>query len=64
MRTRIVCLWLWLALGVTAQEQRPWEQYLNEVMTVEDAGSAGWEETYDMLCELEQHPMDINHATR
>ena len=64
MRTRIVCLWLWLALGVTAQEQRPWEQYLNEVMTVEDAGSTTWEETYDMLCELEQHPMDINHATR
>ena len=64
MRTRIVWLWLWLATGLTAQEQRPWEQYLNEVMTVEDAGSAAWEETYEMLCELEQHPMDINRVSR
>ena len=47
-----------------AQEQRPWEQYLNEVMTVEDAGSTAWEQTYDLLCELEQHPLDINYATR
>ena len=64
MRTRIVCLWLWLATGVMAQEQRPWEQYLNEVMTAEDAGSATWEETYELLCGLEQHPMDINRVTR
>ena len=64
MKTRIVCLWLWLATGVMAQEQRPWEQYLNEVMTTEDAGSATWEETYELLCELEQHPMDINRVTR
>ena len=64
MRTRFVCLWLWLATGVMAQEQRPWEQYLNEVMTAEDAGSATWEETYELLCELEQHPMDINRVTR
>jgi len=64
MRTQIVCLWLWLATGVMAQEQRPWEQYLNEVMTAEDAGSATWEETYELLCGLEQHPMDINRVTR
>lgn len=64
MRTRIVWLWLWLAMGVTAQEQRPWEQYLNEVMTAEDAGSTAWEETYELLCELEQHPLNINRATR
>ena len=64
MRTRIVVLWLWLVTGVAAQEQRPWEQYLNEVMTAEDAGSTAWEETYDLLCDLEQHPLNINHVTR
>lgn len=64
MKTRIVCLWLWLATGVMAQEQRPWEQYLNEVMTAEDAGSTAWEETYELLCELEQHPLNINRASR
>lgn len=47
-----------------AQEGHPWEQYLNEVMTAEDAGSSSWEETYDLLCELEQHPLDINRVTR
>ena len=47
-----------------AQEYRPWEQYLNEVMTAEDAGSSAWEQTYELLCELEQHPLNINHATR
>lgn len=50
--------------GVKAQEVRPWEQYLNEVMTQEDMASSAWEQTYDLLCELEQHPMDINQATR
>ena len=50
-------------MAVHAQ-QREWEQYLNEVMTAEDVGTAEWEETYELLCELEQHPMDINRATR
>ena len=53
-----------MAVGVKAQAQRPWEMYLNEVMTQEDMASSAWEQTYDLLCELEQHPMDINQATR
>ena len=64
MKARIIWFWLWLATGAMAQNQRPWEQYLNEVMTVEDAGSTAWEQTYELLCELEQHPLNINHATR
>ena len=38
-------------------------QYLNEVMTQDEAELEGWEETYELLCELEQHPLDINSAT-
>ena len=64
MRTRIVYLLLWAVLGAKAQETRPWEQYLNEVMTQDDLESSSWEETYELLCELEQHPLDINRATR
>lgn len=64
MRTQIVSLLLWLALGATAQEVRPWEQYLNEVMTQDDMASSAWEQTYELLCELEQHPLDINTVTR
>ena len=55
---------MWLALGMKAQEVRPWERYLNEVMTQEDMASTAWEQTYELLCELEQHPMDINQVTR
>ena len=59
----MVCLLFWLALGVNAQT-RPWEAYLNEVMMQEDMASAAWEQTYDLLCDLEEHPMDINQVTR
>jgi len=52
------------SLLVAAQEGRPWEQYLNEVMTAEDSESETWERTYELLCELEQRPLDINRATR
>ena len=64
MRTQIVLLFMCFTCIVQAQSGHEWERYLNEVMTAEDAGSAAWEDTYDLLCELEQHPMDINQATR
>ena len=59
----MVSLLLWLSLGLSAQT-RPWEQYLNEVMTQEDMASSAWEQTYDLLCDLEDHPIDINLVTR
>lgn len=64
MRTLIITLLYAVSLGVNAQEERPWYQYFSEVMTTEDAESSSWEETYDLLCELEQHPLDINQTTR
>ena len=62
MKARIVTLLLMLSLGVKAQDVqlRPWEVYLNEVMTLEDVESESLETVYDLLCELEQHPLDIN----
>ena len=64
MRTQIVLLFMCFTCIVQAQSGHEWERYLNEVMTAEDASSVTWEDTYDLLCELEQHPMDINQATR
>ena len=64
MRTQIVLLFMWISWSVQAQSEHGWERYLNEVMMAEDAGSVVWEDTYDLLCELEQHPMDINQVTR
>lgn len=74
MRTQIGVLWksrlllllaaFHLSLFTSTAQTRPWEQYLNEVMTQEDMASSTWEQTYDLLCDLEEHPMDINLVTR
>jgi len=67
MKAQIAFVWLLVAwpLSVVAQsQQRPWEDYLREVVTREDDGEAVWEDMYELMCELEQHPIDINHATR
>lgn len=53
-----------VAPGADAQAEHPWEKYLNEVMTAEDAESESWERTYELLCELEQHPLNVNHVAR
>lgn len=60
-------MFLWVvSLGASAQDNqsRPWETYLNDVMTLEDVESESLETVYDLLCELEQHPLDINTVTR
>ena len=57
-------LLLVLSLGAGAQEDEPLQTYLREVMTAEDAESSTWEDVYDQLCELSQHPFDLNTATR
>ena len=64
MKAQILFLLLLVVSGVCAQEERPWEQYLNEVMTAEDAESSLWEQTYDLLCELEQSPLNVQTLTR
>ena len=57
---------LMVVLGVRAQEKdvHSWEKYLSAVMTAEDMESEEWQLNYDLLCELEQHPININKATR
>ena len=64
MKAQIVLVLLLMSLGVSAQEEHPWMEALNEVMTLEDAGTTAWEDTYQLLCEQEQHPMDLNTVTR
>lgn len=64
MKSLLVAFFLLSSLVVTAQEQRPWEVFLGELSTQDDVESAEWEDTYEMLCDLEQHPIDINTATR
>ena len=57
-------LLLVLSLGAGAQDTESLQTYLREVMTAEDAESSTWEDVYDQLCYLAQHPFDLNTATR
>ena len=66
MKWIIITVMLMVVLGVRAQEKdvHSWEKYLSAVMTAEDMDSEEWQLNYDLLCELEQHPININKATR
>ena len=64
MRLLLLSLLCWSVLVGHGQEKRAWEPYLEQVLTVEDADAGTWQHTYDLLCDLEQHPININTATR
>ena len=64
MKTIIVLALLLFPMSAAAQEGRPWERYVNEVMTADDVESPAWERTYEQLCELEQHPLNLNSLSR
>ena len=64
MKALLTTLLLMLGLTVNSQSQRPWDEVLADVMTAEDMESETWEDTYEMLCELEQQPLNLNTATR
>lgn len=55
---------LCVSMTYAQESQHSWELLLNDVMALEDGESLSWQETYDILCELEQHPIDLNNATR
>ena len=64
LRPLLTLAFLSWMLMATAQQQRPWEEAFANLSTAEDIESADWEDTYELLCDLEQHPIDINTATR
>ena len=64
MKILLMLAFLLLSLNAAGQDTRPWEQLLAGIMTAEDMESAEWEDTYDMLCELEQSPLNLNTVTR
>ena len=58
-----LALLLTLSVAVTAQQESEWVRYYNEIATIDDVEAENWEETYNMLCEMEEHPIDLNRAT-
>ena len=64
MKPLLTLLLLLTTLVTAAQSRRPWEQLLVETLTAEDVESETWEDTYELLSDLEQQPLNLNTATR
>ena len=47
-----------------AAGEHEWEAWLDDIATLEEWDAAGREQACDLLCALEDSPMDINAATR
>ncbi len=45
-------------------DRQPWEDYLATMLSDEEMAATQWEETYELLCQLQQQPMNLNTATR
>lgn len=45
-------------------QQRDWEQAVATLTTQEDGETTLWQDIFDILCELEDQPIDLNSATR
>ena len=57
-------LWTALPTPLHAQQRETWAEYFSRTGQLEDAESAHWEQTYDELCELRAHKLDINRCSR
>ena len=64
MRIIFILLLYFVFLGCYAQNGHRWETVLGQVMTAEDMADEGWQQNYELLCELEQSPININRTTR
>lgn len=45
-----------------AQQDSEWVRYYNTIATIDDIEAENWEDAYNVLCEMEEHPIDLNRA--
>ena len=70
MRRTLLWLLFLIPTTVSAQDnEQPWQLWLEELATDGSEDNEGqeqtaWDDAYDLLCELQSQPLDINHATR
>lgn len=60
MRYLLLLISILTPLSLFAQNEREWEEYLVGIMDAEDYSEESMSEIYDMLCELEDSPLNIN----
>ena len=67
LRIVLKCVVAVLLLFQTARvyaQNHEWEQYLYQLGELEDLESTTWESSFNLLCDLEENPVNINTATR
>ena len=66
IRLSLLILLLLTAIPMTAQTPPSWEQVLEQMSALEDADEEGanWEDSYELLQQLAEHPIDLNTSTR
>lgn len=65
MHRLLLTLWLALtALAIHAQTSANWQEVFAQWVETEGGETAQWEEAFDILSELNAHPVDLNTASR
>ena len=55
---------VFISLSGKAQTEHSWGKYLDELYQFDDDNISSREDVFEVLTELEQHPININTATR
>lgn len=65
MKNKFIILFLLYPLfTVNAGQTHEWEQFLYQLSELEDVESSSLESSFDLLCDLEENPININTVTR
>lgn len=51
-------------MHIDAEQTHEWEQFLYQLSELEDIESSSWESSFELLCDLEENPININTASR
>src|SRR5574344_50991 len=63
LQTTFIFLFILCSSSLSAQNISSWDSFIQNY-SEDDNNSDGWKEVYETLCELHEHPMNINTATR
>ena len=65
MKKLIIFIFLFcISLHIDAEQTHEWEQFLYQLSELEDIESSLWESSFELLCDLEENPININTASR
>lgn len=60
----LTVLLLLVPVSAHCADRHEWEKYFNELAALDDETTASWEQAYDIMCDMEDNPININTATR